>query len=53
MLPGEDGSSICRRLRSQTTRSRLLMLTAKVSHEQIDRIVGLEVGADDYLPKPS
>jgi len=49
MLPGEDGLSICRRLR---TRSRvpILMLTAK--HGDIDRIVGLEIGADDYLGKP-
>ena len=49
MLPGEDGLSICRRLR---TRSRvpILMLTAK--HDDIDRIVGLEIGADDYLGKP-
>lgn len=50
MLPGEDGLSICRRL--QTTHSELpiVMLTAKA--DEIDRIVGLEMGADDYLPKP-
>ena len=49
MLPGEDGLSICRRLRA-TSRVPVLMLTAK--GEEIDRIVGLEMGADDYLPKP-
>ncbi len=49
MLPGEDGLSICRRLR-QATDLPILMLTAK--SEDIDRIVGLEVGADDYLGKP-
>ncbi|NJO22440.1 MAG: response regulator [Sphingomonadales bacterium] len=49
MLPGEDGLSICRRLRA-TSRVPVLMLTAK--GEDIDRIVGLEMGADDYLPKP-
>lgn len=49
MLPGEDGLSLCRNLR---TRSNLpiLMLTARGS--EIDRIVGLEMGADDYLAKP-
>lgn len=49
MLPGEDGLSICRRLRSKS-RVPILMLTAK--HDDIDRIVGLEIGADDYLGKP-
>ena len=50
MLPGEDGLSICRRLRAAGDRTPIVMLTAKV--EDVDRIVGLEVGADDYLPKP-
>ncbi|OCH04041.1 two-component system response regulator OmpR [Aliivibrio fischeri] len=50
MLPGEDGLSICRRLRSANNMLPILMLTAK--GDEIDRIVGLEVGADDYLPKP-
>ena len=49
MLPGEDGLSICRRLRA-VSHVPILMLTAK--GEDIDRIVGLEMGADDYLPKP-
>lgn len=49
MLPGEDGLSICRRLAPQQ-RFRILMLTARGS--DIDRIIGLELGADDYLPKP-
>jgi len=49
MLPGEDGLSICRRLRSQGG-TPILMLTAKA--DDVDRIVGLEIGADDYLPKP-
>ena len=51
MLPGEDGLSICRRLRAANDSPPIIMLTAKV--EDVDRIVGLEVGADDYLPKPS
>lgn len=49
MLPGEDGLSICRRLRA-SSRVPILMLTAK--GDDVDRIVGLEMGADDYLPKP-
>ncbi len=55
MLPGEDGLAICRRLRA-TDRSDLssapaiIMLTAK--GDDVDRIVGLEMGADDYMPKP-
>jgi two-component system, OmpR family, phosphate regulon response regulator OmpR len=50
MLPGEDGLSICRRLRGSGNNTPIIMLTAKV--EDVDRIVGLEVGADDYLTKP-
>ena len=50
MLPGEDGLSVCRRLRAGNDRTPVIMLTAK--GEDVDRIVGLEVGADDYLPKP-
>ena len=50
MLPGEDGLSICRRLGTRSRRLPIIMLTAK--GEDIDRIVGLEMGADDYLPKP-
>lgn len=49
MLPGEDGLSICRRLRAKS-QVPILMLTAR--GDDIDRIVGLEMGADDYLPKP-
>ncbi|MGN6666425.1 MAG: osmolarity response regulator transcription factor OmpR, partial [Trinickia sp.] len=50
MLPGEDGLSICRRLRVAGETVPIIMLTAK--GEDVDRIVGLEMGADDYLPKP-
>jgi two-component system phosphate regulon response regulator OmpR len=50
MLPGEDGLSICRRLRGTKNNVPIIMLTAK--GEEVDRIVGLEMGADDYLPKP-
>jgi len=56
MLPGEDGLSICRRLRGVNIANNanndlaIIMLTAK--GDDIDRIVGLEMGADDYLPKP-
>ncbi len=50
MLPGEDGLSICRRLRGGKSDIPIIMLTAK--GDDIDRIIGLEMGADDYLPKP-
>ncbi|MDX3772714.1 two-component system response regulator OmpR [Chromatiaceae bacterium AAb-1] len=50
MLPGEDGLSICRRLRQQENEVPIIMLTAK--GDEVDRIIGLEMGADDYLPKP-
>lgn len=49
MLPGEDGLSLCRRLRAKSA-IPILMLTAR--GETTDRIVGLEVGADDYIAKP-
>lgn len=50
MLPGEDGMSICQRLRGGGDITPIIMLTAK--GEDADRIAGLENGADDYLPKP-
>jgi two-component system OmpR family response regulator len=53
MMPGEDGLALCRRLRAQPGPSGaipIIMLTAM--GEETDRIVGLEMGADDYLPKP-
>jgi phosphate regulon transcriptional regulator PhoB len=52
MLPGMDGLELCRRLRAQaaTRAIPIIMLTARA--EEVDRIVGLEVGADDYVPKP-
>lgn len=49
MMPGEDGLSICRRLRANSA-VPIIILTAK--GEEIDRVVGLEMGADDYMPKP-
>lgn len=50
MLPGEDGLSICRRVRSSGKILPIVMLTAR--GDEVDRIIGLEMGADDYLPKP-
>jgi two-component system, OmpR family, response regulator len=49
MMPGEDGLSICRRVRA-ASRVPIIMLTARA--EDIDRIIGLEIGADDYMAKP-
>jgi len=50
MLPGEDGLSICQRLRQKENNIPIVMLTAK--GDEVDRIIGLELGADDYMPKP-
>lgn len=50
MLPGEDGLAICRRLRANKFTTPIIMLTAR--GDEVDRIIGLEMGADDYLPKP-
>jgi DNA-binding response OmpR family regulator len=50
MLPGMDGLEVCRRIKALGTATAVLMLTAK--GDPMDRIVGLEMGADDYLPKP-
>ncbi len=49
MLPGEDGLSLCRSLRAKSS-IPIIMLTAK--GDEVDRVIGLEMGADDYLPKP-
>src|SRR5512135_1093351 len=49
MLPGEDGLTLCRKLRGESD-TPVIMLTAR--GEETDRIVGLEMGADDYLAKP-
>lgn len=50
MLPGLDGLELCRRLRSQGCQTPVLMLTARST--ELDRVLGLEIGADDYLTKP-
>jgi two-component system, OmpR family, phosphate regulon response regulator OmpR len=50
MLPGEDGLAICRKLRGANDTTPVIMLTAR--GDEVDRIIGLELGADDYLPKP-
>lgn len=50
MLPGLDGLEICRRIRNQNNYTPVLMLTSKSS--ELDRVLGLEIGADDYVTKP-
>ena len=50
MLPGIDGMEVCRQIRSEKINVPVLMLTAKA--EEIDKVLGLEIGADDYLTKP-
>src|SRR4029453_4365938 len=50
MMPGMNGFEVLRRLRAQGSDIHVMMLTAR--GDDVDRIVGLEIGADDYLPKP-
>ena len=50
MLPGTDGFDICRRLRQEKCHTPILMVTAKT--EEVDKVLGLELGADDYITKP-
>lgn len=50
MLPGVDGLELCRRLRTKPNYTPILMLTARSS--ELDRVLGLEIGADDYITKP-
>jgi two-component system phosphate regulon response regulator OmpR len=50
MLPGEDGLTLCRRLRAAGSTLPIILLTARV--ETVDRVLGLELGADDYVSKP-
>ncbi len=50
MLPGTDGLTFCRELRAEGVATPIIMLTAK--GDDFDRVLGLEMGADDYLPKP-
>ena len=50
MLPGMNGFDICKKLRSKNIQTPIIMLTAK--GQEIDRVVGLEIGADDYVTKP-
>ena len=50
MLPGMSGFEICKKLRSQGVKTPIIMLTAK--GQEIDRVLGLEIGADDYVTKP-
>src|SRR5688500_2158412 len=50
MLPGASGYDICKRLRAQKNSTPILMLTAK--GQELDKVVGLELGADDYVTKP-
>lgn len=50
MLPGKSGFDVCKELRAQSCRTPILMLTAK--GQELDKVIGLDLGADDYLTKP-
>ena len=49
MLPKMDGFAVCRKLR-QSINTPIIMLTAR--EEEVDKVLGLELGADDYITKP-
>jgi DNA-binding response OmpR family regulator len=53
MLPGLDGFEICHRLRSEPATARLPILMFSAKAQDVDKSIGLKVGADDYLPKPA
>src|SRR6185437_13383654 len=50
MLPGMDGMDVCKTLRQEKVKTPILMLTAR--DDEFDKVLGLELGADDYLTKP-
>jgi DNA-binding response OmpR family regulator len=50
ILPGKDGIEICKDLRSEGVKTPIIMVTSR--KEEIDKILGLEIGADDYVTKP-
>jgi DNA-binding response OmpR family regulator len=52
MLPGLDGLEVCRRIRARPEWARLPLIMLTARGDDVDRVVGLELGADDYLPKP-
>lgn len=52
MLPGEDGISVLRRLRADSRFSSLPVIMATAKNSEYDKVVGLDLGADDYLSKP-
>ena len=52
MLPGMDGLSICRQMKSDTSLSEIPIIIASAKGEESDVVIGLEMGADDYLAKP-
>lgn len=50
MLPRKDGFSVCRAVRAAGVRTPIILLTAK--GQEVDKVLGLELGADDYITKP-
>lgn len=52
MLPGQDGFEICRRVRQSEKLGRTPVIFLTARGDEIDRVLGLEIGADDYITKP-
>ena len=52
MLPGMDGLDVCKEIRKDSNMSNMLIIMITAKGEEIDKIIGLELGADDYITKP-
>ena len=52
MLPDLTGIEVCRRLRSHLTTSAIPIIMLTVKDDEMDKVIGLEIGADDYVTKP-
>ena len=51
-LPGMDGLEVCRMIRKQTTTAHVPIIIVSARADEVDRVLGLEMGADDYMVKP-
>src|SRR5579862_4643163 len=52
MLPGDDGFELCRQIRQSPTLARIPVLFLTARSDEVDRVLGLEIGGDDYMTKP-
>ena len=52
MLPGDDGFELCRQIRQSPALGRIPVLFLTARSDEVDRVLGLEIGGDDYMTKP-